>query len=580
MSGKKIAISVGPIPARMDSVKYITNRFKGGLAVQTAGMLADKGHELTIVAWAFTANTELSELETHPNVKEIVRVSDVFEYYDWFVANAKNFDAFVMAAAVANLTPVKPCEGKFPSHLYKPGEEFDIKFMIAPRAIDAIKSLNPRCCLIGYKLFDCESDGELAEIAKHTLKDAKANIIFANTPKDAKRRKLAVFPDDTVLEVNFKDHVDLIDRAVRQEYFSTAMSFLEPGEMTADVREALATVEMYEKTFGTGYGTVAVPVKNRPGTFATTSRGHKGGAVIVDHVDYGARTVHVKSPGDMMKATLNAPALAAMFSARGLKDWPGIVIHRHDGDPLYAADQIEGEKTETGKYLFPGTVEECDVIMNYAASGYDVVFQEGHGYLAWLPVQKVDWTRYHQLFPDKYFSVPDGMRTIVKDFKSRGMDTLEIGGNRRPEGDYSYDPYVCPEPGYGKAVLEPDIRSRFFPLAFAYNSINYLSRAEIAMILEHCGSFMANTFREAPREKHDKDEYAVLDGDRNEPVVRHGLRLSGDVLMRHAFHAYDKSDWEGMGLSVLEYGKNSCIVYRNLVPAELLPAEEKKGGGD
>ena len=31
-----ILISVGPIPARIDSVKYITNRFKGGLALKVA----------------------------------------------------------------------------------------------------------------------------------------------------------------------------------------------------------------------------------------------------------------------------------------------------------------------------------------------------------------------------------------------------------------------------------------------------------------------------------------------------------------------------------------------------------------
>lgn len=33
---KKVVISCGPIPARLDSVKYITNRFKGGLAFRTA----------------------------------------------------------------------------------------------------------------------------------------------------------------------------------------------------------------------------------------------------------------------------------------------------------------------------------------------------------------------------------------------------------------------------------------------------------------------------------------------------------------------------------------------------------------
>lgn len=48
---KKILITVGPIPARLDSVKFITNRFKGGLALKTAEWLKGKGHQVTIVHW-------------------------------------------------------------------------------------------------------------------------------------------------------------------------------------------------------------------------------------------------------------------------------------------------------------------------------------------------------------------------------------------------------------------------------------------------------------------------------------------------------------------------------------------------
>ena len=31
-----VLMSVGPIPSKLDSVKFITNRFKGGLALKTA----------------------------------------------------------------------------------------------------------------------------------------------------------------------------------------------------------------------------------------------------------------------------------------------------------------------------------------------------------------------------------------------------------------------------------------------------------------------------------------------------------------------------------------------------------------
>lgn len=321
---RSIAVSAGPIPARLDSVKFITNRFQGGLAMETAKRLAEEpGYDVTLVAWTYTkVPTDLSR-----RFKDVVRVRDVFEYYDWYVAHAKDFDAFVMAAAVANLTPVKPWDGKFPSHLYKPGDEFDIKFMIAPRAIDAIKPLNPRACLIGYKLFDAPDDASLVDTARHTLSDSKANIIFANTPSEAKSRKLALTQDGSVIPCTFDEHCDLIVDAIRQHYYGTSIEPLTEVERAdPDIREALATVENFESSFD-GYGTVAIAVRNRPGMFATTSRGHKAGPVLVRGVDTVRRIVHASG-----KATLNAPAMGTfLWEAMAGDPFARVAVHRHFG---------------------------------------------------------------------------------------------------------------------------------------------------------------------------------------------------------------------------------------------------------
>ena len=106
MKNKKVVISCGPIPARLDSVKFLTNRFKGGLAFKTAAFLADQGFELTVIVWK---GTEIPANVRRDNV-EIVRVSDVFDYCRWFENNASEYDACIMAAAVANLTPCHPYE--------------------------------------------------------------------------------------------------------------------------------------------------------------------------------------------------------------------------------------------------------------------------------------------------------------------------------------------------------------------------------------------------------------------------------------------------------------------------------------
>lgn len=559
MKLKKILVSAGPIPARLDSVKYITNRFKGGLAIQTANYLAAQpDFEITLLTWA---HTDLSVVSSE--IKHRVLVSDVYEYYDWIVANARNFDAFVLAAAVANLTPVKTFEGKFPSHLYKPGDEFDIRFMIAPRAIDAVKPLNPRACLIGYKLFDEPDDRKLTEIARTTLTESKANLIFANTPQDAATRKLAVLPDYSSFPVSFDEHLLLMTAAIRQEYFHTETGSLTPREQAdPDIREAMAAVSIYDETFNS-YGTVAVPVGSGP-MFVTTSRGHKAGPVLVRSVDRKTRTVNASG-----KATLNAPALSELLKRN---DYQGLIIHRHFTDPdrneaIYQdyRDRIDEGVVHPLSYIFPGTLEEFDIAGRVHCDETTPWIQPFHGYLAYRPFEAVDWNQYHDQFPRKYFGKPANLLDLIRAYKNQNLDVLEIGGNVDPSADFSYDPYVTLDPGIATAVSKEQLLGRKWPLVVSFNAINYLNKAEIMEILNHCDAFAANTFREAPAEKTGENEYAVLDkSDPGRPVVHHGLRLDGDGLVRHRFHAYDEDDFRNMGLYCIHYGENSMIVHKGL----------------
>lgn len=550
---KKIAISCGPIPARLDSVKFLTNRFKGGLAFKTAHEMARRGYDVTVVTWKYTnVPSDIMAPEPVPEdgrgiecpgIRKVVRVNDVFEYYDWFKTHAMDFDAFIMAAAVANLTPVKPYEGKFPSHNYRPGDEFDIRFMIAPRAIDAIKPLNPRACLIGYKLFDAASDEELADIARHTLADARANIIFANTPAGAKDRKLAVMADNSVVPCSFEEHLDLIDRVIKAQYFrSDILPLTEKESENPDVRYAKAVVAMFEKTFP-GYGTAAVPV-NLPGfpeAFMTTSRGHKSGPALVRSVDMAAGTVLASE-----KATLNAPAMAAM-----LRKNPGcIVIHRHFSDE-HAAKAPENA-VSARQYLFPGTMEEAETVDGIAGYGHDFVEEPFHGYLQALPVRPVDWTRYHELFPAKYFGVPPMFQSVMDLFA--GKETLEIGGNRNASGKYAYDRFVKAD--HAINLTWGDVMERGFDLVFARNAVNYMTPYELQQVLSRTENFIANTFLEPPDEKVTNQEAAV----RNGTVIQHALRLPDDSIMTHVFYAYDRHDYEAMGLKVTPYGRNSALV--------------------
>ena len=128
----KILFTIGPIPAKLDSVKLITNKFKGGLSLLVVSKL-HKYFDIEVVKW------EGLSVNLPSNVK-ITNVSDVLNYRD--VVLSTTADAYVLSAAVANLMPINPWATKFPSHNYKSGDRFNITFTLTPRVIDLIKKLN------------------------------------------------------------------------------------------------------------------------------------------------------------------------------------------------------------------------------------------------------------------------------------------------------------------------------------------------------------------------------------------------------------------------------------------------------
>jgi hypothetical protein len=334
---KTILFTAGPIPARLDSVKFITNRFKGGLAVKTAENLAVLGNKVTLVAW------EHAEIKS---TLPIIRVKDVDDY----VAKVLEFeaDAYVLAAAVANLGPKEPFAGKFPSHNYNVGDSIPIEFTIMPRVIDQIKKVRPRATLIGYKLFDGTRD-ELVSAAWHTLTDSKANLVFANHPAWAKERKIVLTPDGAIFDVDFDEHTRLIHRLVNETFYKTT-AHERPIPVDAGAEALLEQiVASYPRTADRGmvFGTFAVRLKVGENAFATTTRGKKEGedkVAIVADVDHDKHIV--KSD---RKATLNAPLLHKVFEMN-----PDMQILLHDHKV------IPGAATPEKPYQFPGTTGDLE----------------------------------------------------------------------------------------------------------------------------------------------------------------------------------------------------------------------------
>ena len=321
---KKIVVTGGPIPGKLDSVKFITNRFKGGLSLKTAAYLAAEGFDVTFVCW------EHLDLTIPPEIK-CVRVTDVYDYVDRVLDISA--DGYILSAAVANLVPKNPYEKKFPSHLYSPGDIIDIPFEIAPRLVDKIKEKYPRSTLIAYKLFD-GTEEELLKAAFKTLYDSKANLVFANNPQTCKSTKRAVTADGSVIPCNFEEHLLLIKKLLRSNYFRTQQTYPEPIP-----NSILSLFNKFEPLLSNGQAYGCLAVRANGGMFCSS----RGKSKLTQKISF-VRNVDFKNKVVFSdyKATLNAPLLFKL-----LQENPdiNILLHEHSSENNY--DPLA--------YTFPGT---------------------------------------------------------------------------------------------------------------------------------------------------------------------------------------------------------------------------------
>lgn len=369
---KKVLVTLGPIPAKLDSVKYITNRFKGRLSFKTAVTLAEKGYDVTIAHWKY-ADIDFMD---YANKMRRVLIEDVEDYMS---LEYMDFDAYILSAAVANLMPSNPYIGKFPSHNYQEGERFNIEFEIAPRLIDKIKRRDSRRTLIGYKLFD-GTDEQLIDAGWKTLIESKANVIFCNKPSSAVSKKIAITPDGNQIPMNFDEHVSFIIELLKQEWYQTRI--MRTGtivQFNLDTKWLSENYLSYEKE---PYYMGTWAQRNNGNSFFTTIRGKDADALtriaFVVSVDHENKVVQADK-----KATLDAPLLSKLFE---LNPHINYLIHIHG---KINTDFFEDNNSAIcnfynhyDQYKFPGTAGEVNFHAKAFTADKFIMNQPHHGYMA------------------------------------------------------------------------------------------------------------------------------------------------------------------------------------------------------
>lgn len=170
LSGKKVMVSAGPTYEPIDPVRFIGNHSSGKMGLAIAEELYARGADVTLIIGPSSINLPRNGIKS-------VRVNTAEEMYAACIKQFDKSDIGVMAAAVADYTPLKVASTK----VKKTSDELVIELK---KTKDILKSLgankSSKQVLVGFAL---ETNNE-REYALGKLKNKNADMIVMNSLND------------------------------------------------------------------------------------------------------------------------------------------------------------------------------------------------------------------------------------------------------------------------------------------------------------------------------------------------------------------------------------------------------------
>ena len=163
----RIVITAGGTREYIDPVRFISNASSGrmGYALTRAALAA--GHEVTLI----TAPTA----QEPPSEAKIVKAETVARMFEAVKTHFRRCDCLIMAAAVADYTPVRPALTK----LKKTGQNLTIKLKPTPDILKWAGAHKKRTqIVVGFAL----DDKALRARAEKKLHEKNLDMIVANSP--------------------------------------------------------------------------------------------------------------------------------------------------------------------------------------------------------------------------------------------------------------------------------------------------------------------------------------------------------------------------------------------------------------
>lgn len=179
LTGKKILVSAGPTREPIDPVRYISNHSSGKMGVALAEELALRGADITLIAGPGVTRPKNRSIN-------VIYVTTAAQMFDSCIDEFKNSDIAIMAAAVADYTPVVAADQK----IKKDSGQFNLELTATKDILAQMgKMKNGNQLLIGFAL---ETENELKN-AVGKLERKNLDLIILNSMND----KGAGFNSDT-----------------------------------------------------------------------------------------------------------------------------------------------------------------------------------------------------------------------------------------------------------------------------------------------------------------------------------------------------------------------------------------------
>src|SRR5260221_2074599 len=215
LAGKKAIVTAGPTYEPIDPVRFIGNRSTGKMGIAIANELYKRGADVTLIMGP-------SQLNFSANGISVIKVKTADEMYQAANTAFDKSDIMVMAAAVADYSPVETAKEK----IKKNDEKI---YLELAKTKDILKSLGektkPDQVLVGFAL---ETNNEKKN-ALNKMKDKNADMIVLNSLNDTgsgfgyDTNKITIF-EKKGQEFNFETKSklavakDIVDTIIRLYY--------------------------------------------------------------------------------------------------------------------------------------------------------------------------------------------------------------------------------------------------------------------------------------------------------------------------------------------------------------------------